>query len=262
MRKIKINFKLLIFALIIVSSVITIFILYNTFQTEKMNIYKENIEVLESQYKSLLLPYENFAKYIFEREINREWIKLQIMSAKDQPEKRDLVRDALYDYFNQFYELLSEFNFRQLHFHLPGAISLLRMHRPEKYGDDLTNVRKSIVLTAEQGRFVKGFEEGRIFNGYRMVFPLYLSEEFIGTVEISISFKTVCQDLANEFGIPFHFIIHEDVVKDKVFETEQSNYEVTEFIDHYLYDKEIHNKMMALSEVFGIPSKTIHEKLA
>ncbi len=262
MRKIKTNFKFLIFALIIISSVVTIFILFNTFQAEKMNIYEENIKVLESQYKSLLLPYENFAKYIFEREINQEWIKLQIKTAKDYPEKRDLVRDSLYNYYNQFYELLSEFNFRQLHFHLPGAISLLRMHRPEKYGDDLTNIRKSITLAAETGKFVKGFEEGRIFNGYRMVFPLYLSEEFLGTVEISISFKTVCQDLANEFDNPFHFVIHEKVVRDKVFETELSNYEETEFIDHYLYDKEIHDSMMALSEVFGIPCETINEKLS
>ena len=68
--------------------------------------------------------------------------------------------------------------------------------------------------------------------------------------------------MANEFDNPFHFVIHEKVVRDKVFETELSNYEETEFIDHYLYDKEIHDSMMALSEVFGIPCETINEKLS
>ncbi len=269
MRKIKINFKLLIFALIIISSVVTIFILYNTFQTEKMNIYKENIELLESQYKSLLLPYENFAKYIFEREVNRTWIKQQIKIAVDDPERRDTVRETLYQYFGSFYNLLKQFNFRQLHFHLPGAISFLRMHRPEKYGDDLSNIRASIVLAAKTGEFIKGFEEGRIVNGYRMVFPIYhtsemdkSNEEFIGTVEISISFCTICEDLTNEFNRPFHFIIKEDVVEEKVFESEQGNYLKVTFLDNYLFDREIHETIKDLSSNQKLPSEQINKNLS
>ena len=262
MGKIKINFKFLIIALTIISSVVTVFILYNTYQTEMMNIYKENIKVLESEYKSLLLPYENFAKYIFEREINQEWIKEEIKAAGEEPEKRDLIRETLFNYFSGFYNLIEQFNFRQLHFHLPGAVSFLRMHKPEKYGDELTDVRESIVLAAQSGEFVKGFEEGRIFNGYRMVFPLYFSEEFIGTVEISISFSTICQDLSNEFDIPFLFIIHKDIVEEKVFETEQNNYEQTKYLDQYLYDRETYEKVEAIASDLNIPYEKINHKLS
>ncbi len=236
--------------------------MYSTYQNEMKSIMKENLGKLESQYKSLVIPYENFAKYIFDREINQEWIKSEIKIAGVDSQKRDSIRETLYHYYADFYSLLERFNFRQLHFHLPGAISFLRMHRPEKYGDDLSDVRQSIVLAEQTGEFVKGFEEGRIINGYRMVFPLFLLEEFIGTVEVSISFNTICQDLTKEFCMPFHFVIHEDVVQEKVFESEQDNYVQAGFIDGYLYDREAYEKINSLASNSGIPFEGINENLS
>ena len=258
----KSHIKWIVFSLIVVSFLITIFIVQDSFRNELSSIYEENVKILESQYKSLIKPYENFAKYIFKREIDLDWIKTQMKTANDQPEMRDTIRTTLFTYFNGFYDMLKQYHFRQLHFHLPGAISFLRMHRPETFGDDLTQIRESVVLASQIGEFVKGFEEGRIFNGYRMVFPLFLQEEMVGTVEISISFSTICQDLTNEFDGPFHFIIRQDAVEEKVFEEELSNYEPAGFLAGYLYDKEIHHVIDEMTTGLNITCASINDKLA
>ena len=63
---------------------------------------------------------------------------------------------------------------RQLHFHFKDGTSFLRMHRPNIYGDNLFGIRESIeYVNTRKEKFV-GFEEGRIFNGYRYIYPLEL----------------------------------------------------------------------------------------
>ncbi len=259
---IKYHIKWIIFVLISITFIVVIFIVQDSFRNELFNIYEENVKILDSQYKSLIKPYENFAKYVYSREIDQDWIKIQLKTAHENPEMRDTIRSTLFAYYDGFYDKLKQYNFRQLHFHLPGAISFLRMHRPETYGDDLTGIRESVVLAAQTGKFVKGFEEGRIFNGYRMVFPMFLQEELVGTVEISISFSTICQDLTNEFNSPFHFIIRQDAVMEKVFEEELGNYEPAGCIDGYLYDKEIHHVIDDTTTSLNITCDTINDKLA
>ncbi len=251
----------MIYLAVIFSMIITFFLIYNSHEGKLQAIKEENVTRLESQYKSLLVPYQNFAKCLFELEINHDWIKLQLKQAYEKPQQRDWIRQNLKDHFENFYELLARFNFRQFQFHFPGAISFLRMHKPEKYGDDLSEIRESVVLAGKTGRFIAGFEEGRIYNGYRMVFPIFLDEQFIGTVELSISFSTFCQDLTNEFNTPFQFIIAEDVVRQKLFTSELNRYEDAFFMEGYLYDKETHQRVARISEAIQYPVEQINDDL-
>jgi signal transduction histidine kinase/DNA-binding response OmpR family regulator len=180
---------------------------------------------LESQYKALLITYERFANYIFDTEINNEPIVSLISTAWKNPQERDQLRGELKETFDDIYAVMGKYRFRQLHFHFPDQVSFLRMHKPEKYGDDLTDIRQSLVLASEKREVVSGFEEGRIVNGYRFVFPLFHDDELVGTVEVSISFNTICQDLMSEFNNPFYFILKKEIVEEKVFEEEfQENY--------------------------------------
>lgn len=104
---------------------------------------------------------------------------------------------------------------KQLHFHLPNNDSFLRMHRVDRFGDNLTSVRESIRLANQQLKFTQGFEEGRIFNGFRYVFPLFYEANHIGSVELSVSFTALKQLLDQVFDNHFDFILKSEVVETK-----------------------------------------------
>ncbi|NLK62718.1 MAG: methyl-accepting chemotaxis protein [Fusobacteria bacterium] len=66
------------------------------------------------------------------------------------------------------------------------ATSFLRFHSPEKYGDDLTKIRETIIVANREKRKVIGPEAGAVAYGYRVVTPLFdFENRHIGTVEVS-----------------------------------------------------------------------------
>ncbi|MBN9453756.1 MAG: HAMP domain-containing protein [Bosea sp.] len=94
----------------------------------------------------------------------------------------------------------------QLQFHLAPATSFLRVHRPEKFGDDLASFRFTVVEANKTGKPVHGLENGVEGLGVRGVVPVASAAgKQIGTVEIGLSFgqpffdrfkKTFRQDIA------------------------------------------------------------------
>ncbi len=136
--------------------------------------------------------------------------------------KRD--REALHSYLESSYSKYRDFSIRQLHFHLPNNDSFLRMHRPNKYGDNLSKDRLTVKYVNENRVFIEGFEEGKVFSGFRFVYPLFDVNEHIGSVEISFSALAFIKSFVTNYKIRSNFHISESVVKKKVFADEQANY--------------------------------------
>ncbi|MGB0280651.1 MAG: PAS domain S-box protein [Neptuniibacter sp.] len=109
------------------------------------------------------------------------------------------VRDELYDLVSpNWIEVQNRFSARQLHFHLgPGSTSFLRVHKPNKFGDNMDNVRFTIVDTNEEQRSRVGFETGRVYSGLRGVVPVQAFDQsvqslvHVGALEVGTSFDVV-----------------------------------------------------------------------
>jgi len=86
-----------------------------------------------------------------------------------------------------FKTLKDKFGVRQLQFHTAPATSFLRVHRPEKYGDDLSSFRFSVVETNKTHKPQIGPEAGVAGLGIRAVVPVFNSGEAIGSVEVCLS---------------------------------------------------------------------------
>ncbi len=70
------------------------------------------------------------------------------------------------------------------HFHLPPATSFLRLQKPEKFGDDLSSFRKSVVQVNENLKDAVGIEAGVAGLSIRAVVPvMYLNKKHAGSVE-------------------------------------------------------------------------------
>jgi methyl-accepting chemotaxis protein len=94
-------------------------------------------------------------------------------------------RNALLNFLLPAYKSLKEkYGIAQFQFHLPDAKSFLRLHKPEKYGDDLSAFRKTVVNSNKDHKEIKGLEVGVGDLGLRVVKPvLSTSGLHLGTVE-------------------------------------------------------------------------------
>jgi len=77
---------------------------------------------------------------------------------------------------------------RQLQFHLAPATSFLRVHRPEKFGDDLSGFRHTVVQVNRMRKPVAGLESGVEGLGVRGVVPVFHEGRHLGSVEFGLSF--------------------------------------------------------------------------
>lgn len=220
------------------------------FLNNKTTIYTQNYQVIYNHYKRL-------SKVIFDTKINT---KATIDILKNLNEQNiDSSRTKLYKNLEQTYSVLKKENLKQLHFHLKNNDSFLRFHRPKKYGDNLTKVRETVNYVNTQFKAVDGFEEGRIYNGYRFVYPLDYKNEHLGSVEISFSTFAMLKDIIKNYHTMANFLIVKTKVDEKLFEDEKSNYMDSQINGFYMEKRAFeHIKKIAQTKQMEKPSqKTI-----
>ncbi|MBF0626777.1 MAG: methyl-accepting chemotaxis protein [Magnetococcales bacterium] len=98
-------------------------------------------------------------------------------------------RQAIGDLFVPGFKLMSkEHGVEQFQFHTPPATSWLRVHKPEKFGDDLSAFRHTVTATNKQQKPTRGLEGGVAGLGVRGVVPVTHKGNPVGSVEFGLSF--------------------------------------------------------------------------
>lgn len=101
-----------------------------------------------------------------------------------------------------FATLKKEYGARQFQFHEPPAISYLRVHKPQKFGDDLSSFRKTVVETNQKLKPVGGIEKGVAGLGLRGIVPVKHDGRHIGSVEFGMSFgQSFFDDFKKRYGV-------------------------------------------------------------
>jgi len=109
--------------------------------------------------------------------------------------ERTMLRERLYNRLAPTYARMRAYGIQQLHFHLADGTSFLRFHAPGSFGDDLTAVRPLLDRARQTRQPAGGWELGRLAPGYRQVFPLRQGEAVVGTVELSVGFRRLRQEM-------------------------------------------------------------------
>jgi len=107
--------------------------------------------------------------------------------------ERDALNHALQPTFKAMRE---KFYARQFQFHTPPATSFLRLHKPAKFGDDLSSFRSTVVATNNEKKNIMGLEKGVAGLGIRGISPVYHKGKHYGSVEFGMSFG---QPFFNQF---------------------------------------------------------------
>lgn len=131
------------------------------------------------------------------------------------------IRQELYEVLSPGWQkMTNEYQVRQLHFHLgPGSTSFLRVHKPEKFGDNMDDLRHLVVDVNRDGQPRQGFELGRIYAGLRGVAPIFSfadPEKQVGALEVGTSFRTLIDSLSTSIGSNVAVLLRDERVDESV----------------------------------------------
>lgn len=218
---------------------ITIHLFIFNYRDARKSIKEGYVRELESSYEMIIGGISRLSHYIFHFYIDTPTVR-QLFSRgvkSTDPLEKNEYRQQLYRHLLPMYTSSLDYGLRQLHFHEADNRSYLRIHRPDLYGDSLTDVRYSVRYVNEHHLSISGFEEGRIFNGYRFVYPLALAKQHLGSVEVSVSMGSVIGLLSERLKQKTQFLVSAEQVKRKVYEQELDNYSPWFVDDSYYVDK-------------------------
>ncbi|UHD14818.1 methyl-accepting chemotaxis protein [Thiocapsa bogorovii] len=126
-----------------------------------------------------------------------------------------------------FEALARDFGAVQFQFHTAPATSFLRLHMLEKFGDDLSSFRQSVVDTNRDRKPHRGLELGVAGLGARGVVPVFREGRHLGSVEFGMSFG---QDFFDDFKASYGVDAALYILRDGEAETFASTHEGQPFL--------------------------------
>ena len=215
-------------ALILISDLLFVGINYYSSQRALDLSLSRNGANLKHEYDlALSLVYENMLQlsaYIAEQErvqalflAGKQAVNLEGGGAG--AERAAEARQTLYEFVSpSWIRLMGQYDARQLHFHLgPGSLSFLRVHKPDKFGDRMDDIRHIIVDSYKHQEAKTGFEVGRVYAGLRGVTPVWTTtgdgqRELIGVLEVGTSYQTLLEKISRQTGVEMMVLLKQELV--------------------------------------------------
>ncbi len=239
---------------------ISFILIYGMFVFTKANIKNNRIELeLSEQVKNLETHYLMIKDYFLtDARSIRDRVRLKsnvielFSQAQDATDEEKIVlRNRLYNIVKPLYDRIHSRGILQFQFVLPNNESFLRVHKPTKYGDDLTDIRYSFKYANEQKKEIEGFEQGRTAHGFRYVFPFYdKKNSHLGSTEISLSSNSIENKLLNVNKIHSHFLVNKSIFSVKAWETKDLITKYIPSIEHkdYMFTLTNHSDIKKLQD--------------
>ena len=229
--------KLLFITIIIIS---VVFLILNF---EKNIKIEEYLDKRTSQFKIIYEShYDQFldkSKIIFDIVVNKKEVieiyeKLQTASEKE----KNILREKLYKLLQNDYNKFTSIKLKQLHFHLSSNESFLRFHKSSVYGDNLIGIRQTVEYVNRYGKSINGFEAGKIYSGYRFVYPLKdKSNKHLGSVEVSFDVSIFTEEFMGHFKVVSNYHLKKEIIDKKLLNSEKSLYYRQSPISGYYIEK-------------------------
>ncbi|GAB6075016.1 sensor domain-containing diguanylate cyclase [Nautilia lithotrophica] len=245
--------------------IFSVYYIYYQYKKTENNYLNEQYQLFTHVFETSTISLNNIADTIFFLNINKPEILKIIYQANIDKNKRNVLRAKLTEKLENIYKFLQKYGIRQLHFHLLDEISFLRFHRLDKYGDSLKNIRPSLVYVNKNKKIIRGFEEGRIFNGFRNVYPLFYKGRFIGSVEISFSAKPIINMIYKSYPAFYGLLLKKSDIKKKVWNylNKDKKYRIESMLDKNLvWDKKVLDFALSLKYLNKDDLKKLEKKFS
>ncbi len=249
MKNNNINLKIKLLSLFVILAVAVFLLLNNRKNFNQQQQLQLTTERYQLAINTVYDQYKQLATTLYSGIIKRYYIQdiYQQLLTADELQKNMLRQYLSARMQPRYQELRDSVMVGQLHFHLPDNESFLRLHRPKKFGDNLTGIRETVAYVNKEHLPIDGFEEGRVINGFRFVFPVTAEDHsHLGSMEISFGPEALTSTLMKQYFVLSNFLIEEKTVSKKLFAGELDlSYTASPF-KGYFFDKQA---LLALKNV-------------
>nr|WP_321266731.1 diguanylate cyclase [uncultured Sulfurimonas sp.] len=203
---------LLVIALFVFVFSVIFALLLTQRDSEIDEVLHEQLRFLEISYKQALDRFEVISKNVYiSLQNDDKFLDILSKSVDAKKEQKEILRKALHKHLKDEFEKLKSLEIRYLQIVLPNNKSFLRVHKPTKFGDDLTNIRHSVKYANSYNSSISGFEQGKTSHAFRHVYPIYKNAKHIGVVDIGFSSTMLQNYTMRASDIHTHFIVNKNV---------------------------------------------------
>ncbi len=129
-------------------------------------------------------------KHYFEHEKIQKAIELFKKAVQTKnPKERERLRKKIYYLLLPTHKAFRKEGNRGIQFNTKDGRCFLRMHIPNKFGDDLSSIRPSMTYLKRHLTPWVGFEIGKTLSGFRYMIPVVSGKHYLGNVEIILYTK-------------------------------------------------------------------------
>ena len=207
--------------------VVTLGIIRAHYDRESRLIAEQNVVSLDVAYRSTIEMY----RLDVETRLRTQVLKPEVLTilaaagTEADPAERALLRGRLYRLLLPTYLEMKAEGLRQFHFHLPDGRSFLRFMLPARSDDPLFAARPSVRIANTELRPVTGFEGGMFLPAFRNVFPVLRNGDHLGSVEISLPFERIHENLTRLLPVgEYALLMHRSVTTDVVFPEQRDHF--------------------------------------
>jgi PAS domain S-box-containing protein len=228
----------ILFAGFCLSLGVVVYLLHQSWQYKQERFLDQHASVVDTAYRASVDSYALATEILVAESVRRPEVIATFARGVDGDAA---ARGQLYRLLARTYDDLVRHGIRQLHFHTASGHSYLRFHALDKFDDPLFDVRPSLLIANTEKRNVFGFEPGRIASGFRYVFPLFDGERHLGSVETSVTFRSIRETMARIAPErEYAFVLKRDTVEGVVFKDTRNLYVPSTLNpDYFLEDPEL-----------------------
>lgn len=200
--------KIMLIALIIIIALITVIFvsignllqkdILKTITTEEKKVAQQ---IYQQTFDNFIDKYELIASNLLMNE--------EIIASFEKKDRTKLLKLTL-----PIYEKLQNNNpyLQIMHFHTTDTKSFLRVHKPNKFGDDLSSIRHMINKVNKEKIKQIGIEVGRYGIHYRVALPIFnSSKDFLGVFEFGININYILDIFKNNYSLETILLFKKDV---------------------------------------------------
>jgi len=196
-----------------------IFIIADLNKNQRLNLsLNTHIEKLQTHFQVLLHEQGTTADMVYDSVTkNKNVLKiLQKATLTRDVKKRTILRKNLDKELRPMYNRIHKKGVLQFQFVFFDNTTFYRLHKPTKYDDDLSIVRKDYAYVNETKKIIRGFMQGRTSHSFRNVYPIFDEKKnYLGAMEVSFSSEYLQNNFTQIAHIHTHFLVNKDIFTAK-----------------------------------------------
>jgi len=195
-----------------------VYMMSESYKNDRISLeLQQKLSTLKTHYKLLLHNQIMLADAAYASIVtNPEFIEIYSQLNDASPMQRDMLRQKLHALLKPHYNTLAMQGVLQHQFVLPNTESVLRLHKPSRYGDSLLNIREDFTYTNATKLPIRGLTQGRVSHGFRNSYPIFAPDStYLGAMEVSFPSNDIQNNLTNISNIESHFLIKKSIFDAK-----------------------------------------------